>query len=571
MRGADGDGHDDSPDRLLVWVIRTGAGWLLLLLAATTAYTGCALLLPAMTAAAADAALRGERLMPAMASLVVVLGAGTLAALGMQLAEAYATAAATRGLRLRLVTKTLALGLPGQRRFSSGDLASRAVSGVPQAAGAVPLLVQGLAGILMSAGGAIALWRIDWRLVVTIGVAAPAGFALLGVFVRRTTRLVTRYQELQAEIATRMTDALAGVRTIRAAGSWRREADRILTPLPELAASGRALWHGYGQMEGRGALLAPLTGLVALAVAGQGVLAGRISPGEMLAVAGYTPMALGLLGQLSLMVRFARQRAGLRRIAEVLSVPAARGGSRALPPGSGELTLCGVTVRDGERALLQDVDLRVPGGSAVAVVGRSGSGKSTLAAIAGRLLDPDGGSVLLDGVPLRELATDALRAEVTYAFERPVLLGTTVADAIRYGCERLPPGRAERAAALARADEFVRRLPQGFATPLPGVPLSGGEEQRLGLARAFARAGRLLILDDATSSLDSVTEAQVAAALADPAVGRTRLIVAHRAGTAARADLVAWLDHGKVRAVGRHDELWSDPAYRALFEPEHYA
>jgi ATP-binding cassette subfamily B protein len=123
----------------------------------------------------------------------------------------------------------------------------------------------------------------------------------------------------------------------------------------------------------------------------------------------------------------------------------------------------------------------------------------------------------------------------------------------------------ERAARLAHADEFVRRLPAGYATPLRDTPLSGGQVQRLGLARAFAQDCRLLVLDDATSSLDTVTEMRIAEATAAARAGCTRVVVAHRAGTAARADLVVWLDGGRVRAVGRHAELWHDASYRAVF------
>jgi ATP-binding cassette subfamily B protein len=209
----------------------------------------------------------------------------------------------------------------------------------------------------------------------------------------------------------------------------------------------------------------------------------------------------------------------------------------------------------------------MPGGLAIAVVGRSGSGKSTLAAVAGRLIDPDGGAVLLDGVPLRRLTKPALRRAIGYAFERPVLVGETIGEAIALGqCDH--NGQPVRAAARAAAiDTFIDRLPDGYRTRMSEAAMSGGEAQRLGLARAL-HADRLLVLDDATSSLDTVTEFQVSQALFDGADGRTRIIVAHRAATAARADLVVWLDQGRVRTVEPHDQLWTDPEYRALFGPE---
>jgi ATP-binding cassette subfamily B protein len=214
----------------------------------------------------------------------------------------------------------------------------------------------------------------------------------------------------------------------------------------------------------------------------------------------------------------------------------------------------------GAEPVLDRITLTVPGGASVAVVGRSGAGKSTLAALAARLRDPDAGEVLLDGVPLPEVRHEELRAAVGCAFERPVLVGETVRDAIGMGRDRLPVGAAARA---ARAHEFVSRLPHGYDTPLSEAPMSGGEAQRLGLARAWP-ARRVLVLDDATSSLDMVTEMQIAQALTEPR-GRTRLIVTHRAATAARADLVVWLEAGRLRGVGPHARLWCDPDYRAVF------
>jgi ATP-binding cassette subfamily B protein len=206
----------------------------------------------------------------------------------------------------------------------------------------------------------------------------------------------------------------------------------------------------------------------------------------------------------------------------------------------------------------------VPGGATVAVVGPSGAGKSTLAAVSGRLLDPDEGDVTLDGVPLRQLPHDTLRRSIGHAFARPVLVGDTVGSAIALGLAAPAPQRVRAAARAARVDAVVDRLPAGYDTRLADAPLSGGEAQRLGVARALG-AQRLLVLDDATSSLDTVTEYEVGQALIEAADRRTRLVITHRAGTAARADLVAWLDRGRLRGYGPHDVLWHDPGYRALF------
>ena len=211
------------------------------------------------------------------------------------------------------------------------------------------------------------------------------------------------------------------------------------------------------------------------------------------------------------------------------------------------------------------MDLRVPAGKTVALVGRSGVGKTTLAGLIGRLQDPDSGFIRIDGTPVAEMSRDELSRRVGYAFERPALFGDTIRDVIVLGAETT---REEvlAAAGYVEADAFIERLPKGYDTPLGDAPMSGGEHQRLGLARAALRDTPILILDDALSSLDVATEARVLAALRKLGASRTTVVIAHRASTAAAADLVAWLYRGGVRRVAPHIELWRDPAYRAAFQ-----
>ncbi|MGE6726449.1 ATP-binding cassette domain-containing protein, partial [Streptomyces niveus] len=340
---------------------------------------------------------------------------------------------------------------------------------------------------------------------------------------------------------------------------------------PELAAQGRRMWRIHGAAVARSGVLMPLLTTVVLAVGGIRLASGDMSVGDLLAASRYAALAAGVGTAAGLLGSLIRSRSAARRAAELMALPAMTYGARTLPPeGRGTLELRGVSVRREDRTVLAGVDLTIPGGTSVAVVGRSGAGKSTLAAVAGRLTEPDGGTVLLDGVPLGALRRDVLRREVGHAFERPVLFGATLGEALAGGSP-MPEERVRTAARAASADAFVRLLPHGYATPPQAAPLSGGELQRLGLARAFARAGRLLVLDDATSSLDTVTERQVEAALARDVRHGTRLIVAHRLSSAARCDLVVWLEDGRVRATGPHEELWRSGEYRALFAPPEHA
>ncbi|MEU6148291.1 ABC transporter ATP-binding protein [Streptomyces sp. NPDC047081] len=545
--------------------VRHSAGRCLALCLLSTASTAVVLLLPAALGRTLDLLLTHA---PATRWVLYCAGLVLLAAL-FDAAETTLSgtvdARTTAWLRRRLAGHVLALGPRAAARFGPGDLVARLVGNAAQAGTAPAARAALLAALAGPVGGIVALGLVDWRLAAVFLAGAPVLTLLLRAFARDTTRCVADYQAVQGRIATSLAEAVAGSRTVRAAGTADRETARILRPLPELSRAGQQMWRVQGRAAGRASAVAPLLQLGIVAVAGVLLTRHRLTVGEVLAASRYAVLATGvgvLVGQFA---SLARARAATARLGEVLTEPAPTYGDRQLPAGPGRLELRGVTARRGDRTVLDGIDLTVPGGTTLAVVGRSGTGKSLLAALAGRLTDPDAGEILLDGVPLHALPHDQLRRAVGYAFERPALLGTTIEDTIALGLRSPSPALVREAARKARADDFVRRLPHGYATRITDAPHSGGESQRLGLARAFAHGGRLLVFDDALSSLDTVTEARIADALLANGSKTTRLIVAHRATTAARADAVAWLDGGKVRAVGPHAELWRNAGYRAVF------
>jgi ATP-binding cassette subfamily B protein len=554
-------------DRVLAEAARRSPVRLGVLAALALAGTGLALVLPAALGHTLDLLLRGRpaggwTALCAAAVTGQVLVGGAADVLG-----GTTTAAVTAGLRRRAVRHVLAAGPPAVTD-GAGDLVTRLVGNAADAA-AAPVAAAALpAALAAPVGGIVALGLTDPWLAVAFLAGAPLLVLLVRRFARASSDSISRYQDAQGRIAARFVDALGGARTIDAARSWDREEARVLRPLPELAFQGRRMWQVQGRATAQAAVLVPLLQIAVLAVGGVRLAQGAISVGDLLAASRYALLAAGIGAVVGQLAGLVRGRAAARRVAAVLAAPVPAHGDGELPvDGPGTLELRGVSVvRDGT-TVLDRVDLTVPGGACVAVVGRSGAGKSVLAALAGRLHDPDAGSVLLDGRPLPSLSRAALRDAVSYAFERPVLLGDTVGDAIGFGPRPVPPDTTAAAARAAGADTFVRLLPDGYGTARAAAPLSGGENQRLGLARAFARPGRLLVLDDATSSLDTVTELHVARALLTGHAGRTRLLTTHRATTAARAELVVWLDAGRVRAAAPHAELWPDPAYRALFAP----
>jgi ABC-type multidrug transport system fused ATPase/permease subunit len=241
----------------------------------------------------------------------------------------------------------------------------------------------------------------------------------------------------------------------------------------------------------------------------------------------------------------------------------------------------GVTPKDGAaisngdspahpaRAVLSDIDLDIPAGRTVALVGATGSGKTSLASLISRLYDVSSGRVLLDGADVREVDLRSLRQAVAVVSDDPFLFSQTVAENIAYAHPEATQEAVESAARRAQAHEFIARLPDGYDTRVGerGLTLSGGQRQRLAIARALLADPRVLILDDATSSVDASTERQIKLALDEAMAGRTTLIIAHRLSTIALADEIVVLDHGRIVAHGNHEELLdASELYREIVE-----
>ncbi|HVM39690.1 MAG TPA: ABC transporter ATP-binding protein, partial [Acidimicrobiia bacterium] len=265
-----------------------------------------------------------------------------------------------------------------------------------------------------------------------------------------------------------------------------------------------------------------------------------------------------------LFAQASRASASAGRVDEVLATEplvAERPDARDLPPGPGEVRF--EAVRFGYvpgAPVLDGFELTVRGGEAVALVGATGSGKSTVARLIPRFYDVEEGAVTIDGVDVRDLRLGSLRRAVSVVFEDTFLFSDTVRNNIAFARPEARFDEVERAAALAGADEFVAALPAGYDTVLGehGYSLSGGQRQRLAIARAILADPRVLILDDATSSVDPTKEHEIRAALEEVMAGRTTVIVAHRPATIALADRVVLLEGGQVVAEGTHESLLAD-------------
>lgn len=521
--------------------------------------------LPALLGATLSAAMTNGAHSVLVWIVVGLLALGIIVESLKELVDYSSRFRAVRVLRVTLLAHLLRLGYRGQRRFNQGDLVNRLVDSSDRASRAANAAARVLTALITSLGGLIGLFIIDWAVGVAFLVAVPP---ILFLTMRHLGSIVSRSGDAagaQAEIATRMMDSIRGLRTIRASGTVELEINRALASSGELRDISLRIWDAQRALVWQTAIIAPLLIIIVQVVAGYRLIAGHLSAGELLAVSSYVVLAIGALQILGGAKDIGETLAASARLRELLDEPPLAPGTRELPEGGGALTFTGVGSRVGDRQILRDITFDVPAGRTVALVGESGVGKSTLTAIAGGVLAPDDGVVTFDGVPIGELRADALRRAVVYAFERPVLLGDTIADALRYGDDTVSDTALRGALRSTDAEGFVGRLPEQLETPVEGLCLSGGEVQRLGLARAACRDARLFVMDDALSSVDTSTEATISAALQHVSRGATRLLIAHRASTAARADVVVWLHDGTVGGIGTHRELLADPEYRAVF------
>jgi ATP-binding cassette subfamily B protein len=405
----------------------------------------------------------------------------------------------------------------------------------------------------------------------------PVPFVIL-VATRYGLRARPAVQEVQqrvAELTADVQENVAGVRVVKAFAAEGRQRGRFTQTVARLfdqSMVSTRLSAFYQPLIG----FLPQVGLAAiLFFGGRRVIDGSLTIGQFTAFYTYLLMLLAPMRSLGMSLGLAqRATASGARLFEVLDrAPAVVGrpGAPPLPPGSGHVELrdATVTYEGAQEPALDGVDLEVPAGQTIAIVGGTGSGKTTLVQLLPRLYDVTGGSVLIDGADVRDVDPDALRREIAVVNDDPFLFSASVAENIAYARPDASEDEIRLAAERAQAAGFVEALPDGYDTKVGerGLTLSGGQRQRIAIARAFLADPRILILDDATSAVDATTEQAIKEALREVMAGRTTFVIAHRLSTIALADEILVLEDGRVAAHGTHDELLDvSPLYREVVE-----
>jgi ABC-type multidrug transport system fused ATPase/permease subunit len=407
---------------------------------------------------------------------------------------------------------------------------------------------------------AVAMFILQPGLAALALIPVPFVVLVAARYGRRSRPALQEVQQRIAEVTADVEENISGVRVVKAFAAEPRQLERFRGSVARvfsqsmMATRLRAFYNPFL------AFLPNLGLAVILLVGGRQVINGSLTLGDFTAFYAYLLMLIGPMRMLGVALGLAqRATASGARLLEILDrEPQIVGGASALPDGNGQVEFRDVSFGYGTGpATLNDVSLSFEPGSTVALVGATGSGKTTLVQLLSRLYDVRSGAVLVDGADVRDVDLVSLRSAIAVVDDDPFLFSDTVAGNIAYARPDASRAEIELAAARAQAAGFISELPEGYDTRVGerGLTLSGGQRQRIAIARALLADPRILVLDDATSSVDATTEREIKAALREAMKGRTTFVIAHRLSTIALADDIVVLEHGRVIARGSHEDL----------------
>ncbi|HET8743497.1 MAG TPA: ABC transporter ATP-binding protein [Gaiella sp.] len=511
-------------------------------------------------------------------TVVAILAVGVAKAVlmfGRRIISGRQALAIERDMREALYSHLLRLSFGFYDRYQTGQLMSRATVDLQAVRFFLGFgLIFFFQHVLTVVGVTVVLFVVDWRLALIALWITPVLVAVAYRYSHVSHPILRDVQQELGVVATVAEESIVGVHVVKAfAQEDRRQAQFERASGSVFEATVRAFRQR--------ALYVPLLSFLpmlaqaaVLLAAGRLVVSGSLSLGDFFLFNLLLAMLIVPLRSLGMWVGQAqRATASGERIFEVLDEPegvADRPGAGPLPPGPGEIRFEGISFGyRPERLVLEDVELDIPAGRTVALIGHTGSGKTTLAALVPRFYDATAGRVVVDGVDVRDVTRRSLRREIGVISQDPFLFSATVRENIAFGADDATDEQVVEAARAAQAHEFVEALPEGYDTVIGerGITLSGGQRQRLAIARAILIDPRILVLDDATASVDATTEARIREGLAEVMRGRTTIIIAHRLSTIQLADEVVVLERGRVSARGTPAELLeTSEVYRELYE-----
>jgi ATP-binding cassette subfamily B protein len=503
----------------------------------------------------------------ALAGIVVVIS--LLETLVHTWGRWHATRATKRvqvSVRKRLFEHVVRFPLHRIYQLKSGGVAST----LREDAGAVGELIFNLLynpwrAVIQFLGSLVILAMVDWRLLVGGMMLLPLVILSHRAYVGRLRPLYRDIRLQREEIDAQAAEAFGGMRVVRGFGRQRSETSRFVRGNHLMARQELLTWWWSRGIEIAWAIAIPLASAALLLYGGWQVLNGSLTLGALMMFLFYLAMLLGPLAVLAnSSTQFQNNLAALDRILDLLAEPLEfpqSPGALEIQPGNvlGRVTLENVNFHypTSDKNVLTGINLDVQAGEMLAFVGPSGAGKTTLCNLIARFYDPTQGSVRLDGTDLRDIDLEHFRKLLGIVEQEVFLFDGSVAENIGYGDKDASLEEIRAAAKLAHADEFILQLEQGYETKIGerGVRLSGGQRQRLAIARAILANPRILILDEATSNLDTESEQYIQESLVELMKGRTTFVIAHRLSTIRHANRIVVVDHGRIIEIGTHAEL----------------